>query len=227
MLIPLGLLPGFIWLVFYLNEDLHPEPKGLIALTFFFGIISAFAALYGERILNAYMNPKILTLIAPLSIFQLFYLVGLAAIEETVKFLAAYMSVHKNREFNEPVDAMIYTTVAALGFATIENLGALNNSSGGTAMLSGILTTTSIRFVGATLLHSLTSGFVGYYWALGIREFGIKKYLFAGLALATILHTIFNYLIINFGNLIYIVVFLIIIGFFVLNDFEKLKKRAI
>lgn len=226
-LIVLGLLPGFIWLIFYLNEDLHPEPRGLITLTFFFGMISAFVALFGERILNGYMTPAILTLVAPLSTPQSFYLLGLAAIEESVKFGAAYLSIHKNREFNEPVDAMIYMTVAALGFATIENLGALNNSSGGTALLAGAFTTASVRFVGATLLHSLTSGLVGYYWALGIRNLDVKKYLISGLLFATALHAFFNYLVVNYGNLIYVVMFLIIIGFFILNDFEKLKKRAV
>jgi RsiW-degrading membrane proteinase PrsW (M82 family) len=37
LIILLGLLPGFIWLAFYLNEDNRPEPKKLLILTFLSG----------------------------------------------------------------------------------------------------------------------------------------------------------------------------------------------
>jgi RsiW-degrading membrane proteinase PrsW (M82 family) len=124
--------------------------------------------------------------------------------------------------------------VAALGFATLENIGAIATTlptavAAGTGaaaqagLLASVFQTVSLRFVGATLLHSLTSGTVGYYWALGIARRRVPEYLAAGLALAAVLHAFFNYLILNFGNVAYTVVFLVIVGFFVLNDFEKLK----
>ena len=200
-----------------------------IALTFVFGMVSAFGALIMERLLNEALDKSVLELTAPLANLQVGYLVALALIEEFVKFGAAYFAVHKSASFDEPVDAMIYMVAAALGFATIENLGAAGNSvSGGqTALLANLLTTTSLRFVGATLLHSLASGIVGYHWANGIRKLKPAKYILEGLMIATALHAIFNYLIISFGNLIYVVVFLVCIGFFVLNDFEKLKLRRV
>ena len=46
-----------------------------------------------------------------------------------------------------------------------------------------------------------------------------------GFLYAAVLHAVFNYLILNFGNITYTVVLLLIIGFFVLNDFDKLKMR--
>jgi len=46
-----------------------------------------------------------------------------------------------------------------------------------------------------------------------------------GFLIATVLHATFNYLILNLGDIAYTVVFLLIVGFFVLNDFEKLKVR--
>jgi len=218
----LALLPGFAWLFFYLGEDPHPEPKKLIAYTFVVGMASAFFALALEILLKSFFkNAGVAELsLIPLLIFAL--------IEEAVKFGAAYLAVHKRPEFDEPVDAMIYMVVAALGFATVENIGALTTgSSAETALLSQVFATTSIRFVGATLLHSLASAVVGYYWAVGIRDMQIKRYLARGLLLATVLHTVFNYLIISYGNIAYVAVFLTIIGFFVLNDFEKLKRRLI
>ena len=45
----LGLLPGFAWLVFYLTDDPHPEPKRLILFTFLAGIAFGFFAVVAER----------------------------------------------------------------------------------------------------------------------------------------------------------------------------------
>ena len=151
-----------------------------------------------------------------------------AFIEEFVKFGAAYFAVHKSASFDEPIDAMIYMVAAALGFATIESLGAVGDSvsNGQTALLANLLTTTSLRFVGATLLHSLASGIVGYHWADGIRRLKPAKYILEGPAIATVLHATFNYLIIKNGPTGLAILFLMFVAFFVLNDFEKLKKAA-
>ncbi|MBI4094348.1 MAG: hypothetical protein HY436_00915, partial [Candidatus Liptonbacteria bacterium] len=82
-------------------------------------------------------------------------------------------------------------------------------------------------FIGATLLHALASAIVGYYWAVSIRDFGMRKPLLTGLALATALHAAFNLLIIHFGTMAYPVLLLVIAGFFIVNDFEKLRRRAV
>ncbi len=218
----LALLPGFAWLLFYLEEDLHPEPKRLIAYTFVIGMASAFFALAIEIFFKSIFNN------AGVAELSLLPLLVFAFVEEIIKFGAAYLAVHKNPAFDEPVDAMIYCVVAALGFATVENIGALTGGySAQTALLSQVFAATSTRFVGATLLHSLASALVGYYWAVGIRDMRVKKYVLWGLLIATVLHAIFNYLIIIYGNVAYVAVFLLVIGFFVLSDFEKLKRRSI
>jgi RsiW-degrading membrane proteinase PrsW (M82 family) len=218
----LGLLPGFAWLLFYLEEDLHPEPKRLIAKTFIMGAAFAFFALWAEVIFtSALKSVGIEKLAIPA-------LLGLALIEEFLKFGAAYLSIHKSPAFDEPTDAMIYMVTAALGFATVENLGAIGSlAPSQMALLNDVFATTSLRFVGATLLHSLTSAVLGYWWAIGIRDFGAKKYITLGIVAAMVLHAIFNYLIISMGNVIYTVVFLAVVGFFVLSDFEKLKRKAL
>ena len=63
--------------------------------------------------------------------------------------------------------------------------------------------------------------------ALGLARRKVAQYLASGLAIAAILHASFNYLILNYGNIAYSVIFLLVIGFFVLNDFEKLKTMPI
>jgi RsiW-degrading membrane proteinase PrsW (M82 family) len=216
----LGLLPSFAWLVFYLSEDPHPEPKRLIVLTFLSGIAFGFFTIIIEQFFNGAM--------AQIGVVELSVssLIGLAAIEECMKFAAAYFAVGKSPELDEPIDAMIYMIVAALGFATLENIGALTNAAAAAThgtLIASVFETVSLRFVGATLLHSLASAIVGYHWALGMKHKKVAEYLFSGLVFATILHATFNWLILNYVDVGYAVLFLLIVGFFVLNDFEKLK----
>ncbi|TSC82064.1 MAG: hypothetical protein G01um101420_594 [Parcubacteria group bacterium Gr01-1014_20] len=220
----LGILPGFAWLFFYLREDLHPEPKNLIALTFIFGVTSAIFALGIQVVLSHAFEGF------GIKKYSLIAILFLALVEELAKFGGAFFAVHKNEAFDEPVDAMIYMVVASLGFATLENVGALGgfvSGYSGSAAVSEIISVSSMRFVGATLLHTLSSGIVGYYWAKSIRDFGSRGNLILGIILATMLHTLFNYLIITSESLSYSILLVIIVGFIILNDFEKLKEKAI
>ena len=216
-----GLLPGFAWLVFYLGEADHPEPKRLIMFTFTVGMAFGFFTVAIENIFSGWATGIGVQELSLLSLF------GLAVIEEVMKFAAAHFAINRNPGFTEPVDAMIYMIVAALGFATLENIGAIAGLTPQAALLPAVFETVSLRFVGATLLHTLTSGVVGYYWALGIVKGKVPLYLVIGLAIAAILHTTFNYLILTYGGTVYSVVLLIIVGFFVLNDFEILKAKPI
>lgn len=230
----MGFLPGFAWLLFYLKEDMHPEPKRLIASTFVMGMAAAVVALIAQAILltdSQFTNFKgILPAFFGITQYSIISLIVVSLVEELAKFGAAYISVNKSPYFDEPVDAMIYMVAAALGFATVENLGAvtgISTSPGTGAFIDSIFHITSLRFVGATLLHSLVSATVGYFWAMDIRNFKITKYIYIGLAIATVLHTIFNYLILQYSDLMYLLVFLSVVGFFVLSDFEKLRREAI
>ncbi len=217
----LALAPGFAWLVFYLGEDPRPEPKRLIALAFAAGIIAGLFAIGIELIFKQAISET------GIGEYSVIALIVFAFIEEFLKFGAAYFAVNKDPRFTEPVDAMIYAIVAALGFATLENIGTIAAMPQQTALIAAIFQTSSLRFVGATLLHSLASGVVGYYWAKGIIRGKVVRFLAFGLALATVLHATFNYLILNYENIAYSIIFLGGVGLFVLVDFEKLKEKPI
>ena len=217
----LAILPGFAWLVFYLGEDPQKEPKRLIALAFSTGFIASIVGIIIEWIFNKQITGL------GIKEFSIISLIGLALIEETLKFFAAYFSINKDPKFTEPIDAMIYSIVAALGFATFENIGVIAFTQYQNNFFEIILQTSFLRFIGATLLHSLASGIVGYYWAKGIILKKTKKFVFFGILIASILHATFNYLIIRYENITYAIIFLIIVGLFVLFDFEKIKLKPI
>lgn len=236
----LALIPGLAWLFFYLQEDPHPEPKSLLAAVFVSGGAFAFFALTTQVLLESSgwaIDPVAGSRTLP-SLYEsarfilphlavLFSIFAFSLIEELFKFAAVWVNVYNKPDFDEPVDAMIYMVVGALGFATIENIGAVAPQAGQPAVLAAVYETLSLRFVGATLLHALCAGIVGYFWAITIRDFGAKRFLVFGILLAAFLHTFFNYLIISYGSLVYTLVFVLVIGIFVLHDFEKIKVKTI
>jgi len=222
----LGILPGLIWVFFYLQEDPHPEPKRLILTTFIVGGMMALPVLMLQLLAQDALN------FFDIGKNSIIMIAVLALIEEVFKFFAAFWITYKNSEFNEPIDAMIYIITAALGFATIENILILGNIFSGnnaislTASLNTAFNAISLRFIGATMLHALASGLLGYYWAVGIIKKSLLKYLGYGLILATLIHSIFNYLIIRYQSVNFFIsgLFLVLGAILVLVDFEKLRK---
>lgn len=218
-IIATAVLPALIWLIFFLREDIHPEPTRLIARTILLGALATVPALALQIFFREIMPDS-----APLLIFA-----GLAFSEEIAKFVAAQTAVGKSKFLDEPIDAMIYMVAAASGFATVENVliavGSLEHFA--FSDLFGISNILLIRFVGATLLHILSSAVIGYYWAKA-RKFTRSGLITYGVVLATLVHALFNYLIAaaDAGNLIYPSLILVVAAFFVLNDFEILKKTT-
>lgn len=213
-LIFLGLIPSFIWLSFFLQEDIHPEPRKMVAYVFFGGIVAAVLAVVIQYLFEGYFDGNAINKngFYPVMIF--------AALEELFKFIMVYAIISKSKHFDEPIDAMIYMVTAASGMAAVENVSVM---MGGQIMSEkvGILV---FRFLGATLLHVLSSALVGYYWAKGIIVKRVLMWVAVGLVLGSLLHAVFNYFVITLnGGIIYSIVFLVAAAFFIFYDFEKLK----
>ena len=123
-----------------------------------------------------------------------------AGIEEVAKYLVAYLIDFRKRTYDEPIDSMIYLVTVALGFASFENVLFLVKSVAAGGLSLG-LTTALMRFIGATLLHVFSSAFLGGIIALAFYKSPKTKRLYAllGLITATVLHTVFNFFIMNEG----------------------------
>ena len=229
--IALSFLPPLVWLLFYLREDRHPEPKHLILLTFIAGIFSALGAVAFE--LALFGRPPVFAglfhTVAP-GVFALppVLFLGVGLVEEYLKYAAVKFAVLARPEFDEPIDAMIYMVTAALGFAAIENVlflvPALVES-----FASGFELTTN-RFLGANLLHALSSAIVGYALARHMFSPWRPHAVAAGVVAAGILHALFNYLIITKDAvpeaLTLLVLLLALMAVVVFADFERLKRKT-
>lgn len=191
-----GLLPALAWLWFWLREDSkNPEPRRLIALAFLGGMISVAIAVPLELGLRSLFQTGILgaAFATPVIVYAAW-----SALEEIVKYLMAYATVLHRREDDEPIDPAIYMVTTALGFAGAENvLFLLSPLSGDT--LAQSIATGDLRFVGATLLHVLSSSLIGVALGLSFYWPRVLHYLagFVGLLAAMGLHVAFNYFILN------------------------------
>jgi len=217
-----GILPSILWLLFYLRKDARPEPKKMIVKIFFFGALATLPAILLETIF--FEGVRLLNL-PYLVAFCLNIFLGVALIEEALKFFVIKEGVLNDPEFDEPVDSMIYMIIAALGFAAAENLLILFPLQ--SPVLGEIFEISFLRFLGATFLHALSSAIVGYF--IGLSFFDKEKrnkLVFIGLTLAVLLHGFYNFSIIKVEkglNLLISFTLLIITAVFISSAFKKLK----
>lgn len=185
----LALIPGFIWLIYFLRKDVLPEPKIKILKVFLMGMLMSFPILFFEMWLLADLNKINLE---GTTFLVIKYIFVIALVEEMFKYIAVRLSVLKSSEIDEPIDLPIYMIIGALGFATIENIVLFCNQS--SLLLSSPAILTFSRFLGATLLHLLCSGIIGYFLALSFYHLKHRHILATtGFFLAIGLHTVFNF----------------------------------
>lgn len=210
-----GILPAILWLLFWLREDKkRPEPRGLIISTFVLGMIAVVVTLPLEKAMVPYFTGTVL-------------IIAWSLIEEVLKFFAAFFGGLKRRAYDEPIDAMIYLITAALGFAALENVlflfGPINE---GNVLLS--IVTGNVRFIGATLLHTVTSAIVGIALALSFYKSLTVKIVSAivGIVLAIFLHTLFNSFILSGSGggmfAVFSVVWIAVVALIII--FERVKR---
>lgn len=221
-----ALLPNIIWLFFYLKKDRHPEPKSKILEVFFLGVIMGIVVLVIEagilKIVGAslYQQEGFWFMV-----FKYFIFVGL--IEEFAKYIVVKKFVIHDCVIDEPLDVMLYLIISALGFSALENFLLVFNITD----LSGtteILRFSAERLIGATFLHTLSSGVLGFFWALSLYSAKYKKTIFSlGMVLAVFAHGLYNFCMVNFSGILEYVIFAVIIASlatFTTFGFLKLKK---
>ena len=206
----------------------------MVIKIFIWGMLLAPLAVVLELFFIWLLNPTVnpLTLLSPnpeINFLKLIFIASLipAFTEEYLKYQIVKSKALKSPEFDEPIDAMLYCIITALGFAAVENLLILFRSP--LMPFSQALTTISFRFLGATFVHALASGFLGYWLALGLTKTKQrKKLIFFGLALAISFHALYNYLVViaetNKIAILLIIFLLIIMALIVSYSFKKLKN---
>lgn len=216
----IGLVPALVWLWFWLSEDKHHEPAQMLTLSFLGGMAAVVAVLPCQKLIYDYFGSE-----------QTISFALWAALEEVAKFLFVYFIVLRNKKItDEPIDDIIYLIVSALGFVTLENTLFLT-SLVEDGDLVGTIIHGNLRFIGASLLHTMSSATIGICMALAFYKthFQKKIYALSGLIIAIVLHTAFNLFIIkqSEGNIFFVfgAVWLSIVVLLLL--FEKVKHLKV
>jgi RsiW-degrading membrane proteinase PrsW (M82 family) len=195
----------------------------MVLKVFLVGMLFAFLALFVEKLLID--GIEVLRLPQKIEDFIKIFLV-VALVEEFLKFLVVREVVFESKELDEPIDCMIYMIISGLGFAATENLLLLFPLK--IKFFGEIFQISFLRFISATFLHALSSAIVGFF--IGLSFFRKKerlKLISLGLFFATLLHGLYNFSIIEFGErigLFFSAILILISAFFVSNFFKRLKE---
>ena len=174
-----AIIPPLIVVYFIYRNDLYePEPHKLLFKTFFLGFIITIPMIMIELITEKVFQ----------NIF-LYSILGIALVEEGVKYLTLLFYNYPKRDFNEPYDGITYSVILTMGFALVENITyILPNENGGDIAI--------LRMLTAIPLHATCGVIMGYF--LGKSKMEIEKRtknMFLAIVIPVIIHGLYNYFI--------------------------------
>jgi len=181
-LLAIALAPGVaIVLYIYWRDRNDREPLRHLIICFLLGIVSAVLAV----LIDKGLEPLQSSLTEPGTIADKLFtaFIVAAAVEEICKFSMCRLYAYPKKDFNEPLDGIVYMVMVAMGFATIENvLYVFSNPE--TGIQTGVL-----RMFLAVPGHGCWGVIVGYF--MGLAKFKPKNkfvYMFIGLLAGILLH---------------------------------------
>ena len=153
-----AIIPSLLLIWYFHSRDVYPEPRKVILATFFLGVLIIIPTLIVATpiawlLRQAELGPYLL------GASEAFLVAAIP--EELLKFSVLYLYASRHREFDEPMDGIVYGVVASLGFATLENV--LYTASGG-------MTVAIARSLTAVPAHAFMGAIMGYY--VGQARFG-------------------------------------------------------
>jgi RsiW-degrading membrane proteinase PrsW (M82 family) len=211
-LLLLALAPAVILMMYvYFRDKYEKEPVKLILKGILFGAIIIFPVGLIENYIIGLGTD--LTKI-PKAAYNGFIVAG--ATEEAFKYLAVFILIWRNRNFNEKFDGIVYAVSVSLGFAAIENLFYVfsNNS-----MQVGLL-----RAFTAVPGHTIFGIVMGYY--LGLARFSIRakgKWLLLAFLIPWLMHGFYDFLIMS-GHPILILAFIPFLIFMYRHGLKRMRE---
>lgn len=177
-----------MWFLFFWRIDIYEqEPLSVMAGALALGAIAAPAS----RLLSDTLWLVVPSGINPNALEQMIYsILNIGVVEEASKFIPVLVIAIWSKQINEPVDLLIYGGLSALGFATVEN--SLYFSSYGLGIVFG-------RFLTATIMHLAMTGFICYMWARAryLKQGNTWLAILVGIALAAVIHGLYDYFILG------------------------------
>lgn len=200
----LSLVPCVIWLWYFSSRNLYKRPSWrVLAGTFVLGGLATIPALF----LNLFGQSALLKISGPGQMTHLLVLLFVVGpVEEIIKFVVVVIFPYRSSEFDEPLDGVVYSATAALGFAAIENFIYIAQNEPMLVLLRGPLSNPG---------HALFSAL----WGLSLSRARSAPNLIrerlpiiaTGLVAASLLHSLFDILLVAATEVsIFFFVFLLI-----------------
>ena len=171
-------IPAVFWLGFFYLMDRHePEPKQLVVGVCVLGCLVA--APLADFVQYQLVPPIALEVpgLSTVSVDRVIYAVLIAGLaQEMCKYAAVRYTIYMSREFDEPMDGIVYMMACGTGFAVWVNYHRLS-AGGHTVPLS----TGAADAVITTLAHASFAGALGY--VLGRAKFTRRSAPVRGLLL--------------------------------------------
>ncbi len=203
-LLILALAPVLIILLYiYYRDKYEKEPLSLLMKGLFAGILIVLPVSVSEEVATLIINPAGLSQI-PSAFFTAFFIAAL--IEEGFKYLAVYLLIWKNKEFNERFDGIVYAVFVSLGFALIENIMYIFSNENGFAV--GVT-----RALTAVPAHAIFGILMGYH--IGLARFDVKgrlKHLINALFYPFLFHGLYDFILMS-GHQLLLLLFIPLLGY--------------
>lgn len=174
----LALAPSIAIIIFILYRDkFNREPALVMAVSFLYGVLSTVPAFLLETAAGYFELSGIEGTV-------IFAFLGIALVEEFVKFVPLRLYSFTRRSFDEPLDGIVHGVLIGMGFATLENILYVYQYGTNTGWL---------RMFTAVPGHASWGAIMGYY--TGKAKFNYEKrwsLLLTGLLLATFFHGLYD-----------------------------------
>lgn len=185
-----SVVPGLLICYFIVMLDKHEkEPIPLLALCFSLGIAIFYVARIGEGFMDNLIIPFVeQNNLDPNTHFGvLFYsaFIRTALVEELLKLIILLAIPFNLKQFNEPMDGIVYAVMIGMGFAIVENI---------IYCMPSDITLAIVRDFTAVPSHAVFGVILGYY--VGLAKFdrtNLLKYISIGFFLAVAVHGLYDF----------------------------------
>jgi RsiW-degrading membrane proteinase PrsW (M82 family) len=212
VLLIISIAPVFIILVYiYFRDKYEKEPVGLLLKGLLFGAIIMIPILAVETLLQ-----KAGRAIDDLAGAAYTAFVVAAFTEELFKFLAVYILIWRNKNFNEKFDGIVYAVFVSLGFAAVENIFYVFEYGSSVGF---------IRAVTSVPAHALFGIYMGFY--LGIAKFFPERRISSirkALLVPILFHGIYDFLLLSEHPILLLLFFPFLIVMWWLG-FRRMKQQ--
>lgn len=207
-LILLALAPVLVILLYvYIRDQYEKEPWGLLVKSLLAGAFICIPVIVVESLFGE-IGSSFQGLLA--SAYKAFIVAGFT--EELFKFLALYLLIWKNPNFNERFDGIVYAVFISLGFAGVENVLYVFANGTGVAIS---------RAFTAVPAHALFGVIMGFYFGKALIG-GKTRNMFLALIMPIIFHGFYDFILMS-NHPILLLLFTPYLIYLWINGFKKMN----